>query len=1107
MKKFILILGLFLTSFVSFATHTKGGWMYYEYLGQGITDPAKLRYKIVLKIYMICDAGPGQLDLQVNFSFFDGQSNNWVQDIRVGLAQNPTVSNCTLKQCNPCIFNIPGICYMIATYEAEVELVARPGGYTVAYQRCCRISGIVNVNNSNSVGDTWLIKIPGTSNLATAPQNSSPQFIANDTAIVCAENTFEFNFTATDIDGDSLTYEFAQAYSGGSSGNPSPTTASKPPFVSIPYRYPFTAVKPLGESVTINASSGVVSGTAPTSGVYVLTVKVKEYRKGIYIGEAQKSLHIQVADCFPIKATLNPTYITCDGFSLTFSNETPNSNIQAYLWEFDDPNSGALNSSASSNPTHEFTDTGIYKIKLFVNLGLSCSDSTISEVKVYPGFYAGFRSRGQCVNSPIQFTDTSKTKFGFVDKWLWNFGDGSTLADTSHLQNPNYTYKTPGTYNIQLTVSNILGCTKTTSHSITIIDNPTVTTSFSDSSYCGNDTLQLKATANASGSFSWAPNNFILQGNSANPSVFPKANTQYIVTFDAGGCLSKDTVHLNPKFDFAVDISASKTNICEADTITLSATPNYTTGRFRWSPSSTLNSANTSVTNAFPVSNTTYTVTSKWGNNCMASASVPVTVKSLVQPNAGDDVFFCKNSPGVMLNATGGTNFKWSPSTGLSDPDIANPIANPTETTSYIVSSETAGCEHRKEDTVIVTLMELPELTLTNDTLICSIDTLQLNAISPAAVKYSWSPAYHINNITSASPFISPDVPTQYMISVSDTYQCESTDSVWVDVKTFVSLNAGNDTTICQGDPMVFKPISDALSYSWSPDETLNSGTIKDPQATPLQTTTYTVIGNIGKCQDIDEITVNVVPYPKAYAGSDAVICADSSVTLQASGGSSFVWAPATFLSNSNSANPVSKPGHDMQYIVTVTENAGCPKGVNDTVFIKVLPAIVANAGVDTVAVTNQPVQLYGSGGDIYTWWPATGLNDPNIANPVATLNENQEYILTTGNAAGCSAKDTVNIVVYKVDAGMYVPNAFSPNGDGVNDLFRPIPIGIKTFLSFRVYDRLGSLIFSTSTANAGWDGTFKGKPLDQDVFVWTVEGIDYENNKISKRGSVMLIR
>ena len=115
--------------------------------------------------------------------------------------------------------------------------------------------------------------------------------------------------------------------------------------------------------------------------------------------------------------------------------------------------------------------------------------------------------------------------------------------------------------------------------------------------------------------------------------------------------------------------------------------------------------------------------------------------------------------------------------------------------------------------------------------------------------------------------------------------------------------------------------------------------------------------------------------------------------------------------------------------------------------------------------VVNQPLQLWGTGAELFAWNPPTGLNNPDIANPVAILTENQQYVLTVQSPAGCSATDTINIIVYKVKPGLYVPNAFTPNGDGNNDVFRPIPIGMKAINYFKVYNRRGQLIFSNDTA------------------------------------------
>lgn len=1105
MKKLLLIGILSLSWFVSFAHHTKGGWMYYEYLGPGINDPSKLRYRIVLKVYMICNATKDQLDPQVNFSYFNAGTKNLIETETVKLAENPKVSNCSQAQCNPCIVNIPSICYMIATYETIKELRATPDGYIIGYQRCCRIPDIVNINNSDEVGDSWTINIPGTNVSPAAPQNSSPKFIANDTAVVCANNYFTFNFTATDPDKDSLVYSFAPAYSGGDTAKPNPPIPSLP-FVSVPYASPYSATQPLGPGVTIDPTTGIVSGIAPSSGVYVLTAIAKEYKNGLYIGEARKSLHIQVADCFPIRATLHSQYVTCDGFSFPFKNETPNSNIQTYYWEFGDPASGLNDTSTASTPTHVFSAVGSYNIKLVVNRGLPCADSSVSQVGIYPGFFPGFKVAGQCINMPVQFTDTSKTNYGSVTNWAWNFDDKTTLSDTSHLQNPSYIFSAAGNYNISFNVTNSKGCTKTVNTTIPVIA-PVVTALFRDSAYCGKDTLQLRSAANLPGNFSWTPVTNMINANSANPLVYPTLPTKYKVTIDVTGCRNSDSITVTPKFDLTAGISVSNAAICEEDTITLSAISNHQPLQFLWTPANTLSAPASGVTKAFPSANTDYHLKIQWGDHCFATADTIINVKKLAIPDAGRDTFVCKLADGVMLSATGGDNYVWRPSAGLSDPTIPNPVANPTSTTSYIVSEGVTGCLKRREDTVIVVARDLPVISVTNDTLICNIDTLQLFSSSPGAAQFLWTPNYRISDQNIASPKVSPQNPTTYFIQITDGYKCVNKDSVFVNVKNFVTLDAGNDTSICETDTIQLSPVSDALHYKWSPATSLDYDTLKNPMATPPATTTYQVIANIGKCQATDNLTIKVVPYPKANAGRDASICFDSTTVLHASGGSIYQWSPPNFLSDPTIPDPVAQPPASIRYIVTVKDVLGCTKGTNDTVFVNVFPKIKANAGRDTSVVINEPLQLNASGGSDYLWSPSTGLNNTHIANPIAFLSDSQQYILKASNEAGCYDTDTLNVTVYKLDPGLYVPNVFTPNGDGTNDIFRPIALGIKSLTYFKIYNRLGQLVFFTNQQNAGWDGNYKGRPADPDVFVWVLEGIDYLNHKIYKRGSVMLVR
>jgi gliding motility-associated-like protein len=193
--------------------------------------------------------------------------------------------------------------------------------------------------------------------------------------------------------------------------------------------------------------------------------------------------------------------------------------------------------------------------------------------------------------------------------------------------------------------------------------------------------------------------------------------------------------------------------------------------------------------------------------------------------------------------------------------------------------------------------------------------------------------------------------------------------------------------------------------------------------------------------------------------------------------------------------------------VVQVNEVLGCPKPAYDTVTI-IVEKLVADAGPrDTAIVVNQPLQLNGTGGEFFLWSPPNGLNNPDISNPVALLANGQQYILKVASIAGCTSTDTIDVNVYKVKPDLYLPDAFTPNSDGLNDVFRPIPIGMKSLKFFKVYNRLGQLVFSTTIQNQGWDGTIKGNPQDAGVFVWMAEGEDYLGKVIFKKGTVTLIR
>jgi PKD repeat protein len=523
-SKYLFVLLFFISKQLN-AAHTKGGWMYYEYLGAGAGNNTA-SYRIVLKLYTECVLNTGQIDVTAPITIFNNVAPYTIfSNTSISYSNDETVKNCVAQSgvsCYPCISSAPAICYRIFTYTQVVDLPINANGYVVAYQRCCRVAGINNIlTPSNSFGGTWSVVIPGTNPTATSYQNSSAKFSNNDTAIVCKGAPFTFDFSATDIDGDQLSYAFSPALAGGSQSSPIPNPSGSPStFAPVDYATGYSGQQPLGPGVTINPVTGIVSGIAPIqTGIYVISVTVNEIRNGQIIASVRKELHINIADCSTIKPELEPDAITCDGYSFQFVNYNNSPLINSYHWDFGVPNV-TNDTSNLPNPTFTYPDTGVYIVKVYINRGEQCSDSATVIRRVFPGFSPNFNTTGVCFTSPIQFNDASTTAYGVVNSWKWDFGVPTLLDDTSRLQNPTYQYTSPGVKSVQLIVTNSKGCVDTIVKNITLIDKPIITLPFKDTLICSIDTLQLISSL-SSGNATWLPNYRIINPNSNNPFVYP----------------------------------------------------------------------------------------------------------------------------------------------------------------------------------------------------------------------------------------------------------------------------------------------------------------------------------------------------------------------------------------------------------------------------------------------------------------------------------------------------------------------------------------------------------------------------------------------------------
>jgi gliding motility-associated-like protein len=1099
MKKFLLAVTLSLIIGSAFATHIIGGEMRYEYVGPG-SAPNSKQYRIRLLLLR----GPTGATFQSSYVVGVFNDDNGQKVLGTAANSNWLASEDFINplpvpiNVSTCILNPPNLQYTYKTYSFLIELPDNNRGYTAAYQTFSR----QNSNNiNNSQGSTYTCVIPGQFSLASPAFDNSPQYKL-PISVICENSPFILDFSATDIDGDSLVYSFCNAYNGGAATNAAFDNPAPPPYNSVIYTNPYNAASPMGPLVTINPATGIISGTAPAGGKYVVCVCASEYRNGQLITVHRKDLIVEVSSCIPTVANPLPSFTTCDGFNIQFSHNSTGAN--SVFWDFGDPTTLA-DTSHLDNPIYVYPDTGVYFIKFVINRGEACADSAYRRIGVYPGFFPGFTvGQPQCIGVPLQFQDTTRSIYTPANAWRWNFGDPATLADTSRIRNPLYTYPSAGTYNVEFIVSSARGCIDTIYKDVIILPPPPINMLFLDSTYCGLDTLQLNASG--TGNFNWTPNSFILGAGTGTPLVFPPSLTKYYVTLNNNGCISKDSVTVNPVNDLVASITGPAT-LCEEDTTMLNGLANRSPIVWQWSNLPSLESPTAQNTRVFPATTTNYILTARWGNHCVATANKNIVVTPLAVPVAGPDTAFCTGSGGVTLSASGGNNYVWSPAAGLSATNIPNPLANPAVTTTYTVSAGVNGCTRRRVDSVLVTVRALPVMTLINDTLICSIDTLQLTTMGTGI--FTWLPNYNISSLSGPSPLVSPDVPTKYYTTLTDAFGCVTKDSVFVDVKLFVTLDAGNDTTLCKTDGFIINATSDALSYKWTPATYLNRDDIKNPLTTPLATTKYYVTGNIGKCQTTDSVTITVVNYPKAQGNPDTTVCFGTNAQLYASGGTSYAWSPATWLSATNIPNPVVlNPTANIRYIVTVTDTLGCPKPSKDTVFVKVYPKVIADAGPrDTSVVQGEPLLLNATGGDIYLWNPGTWLTSTVVRNPVSLPDDNIEYALLVKTLAGCEGRDTIKVNLFKVDPSMYVPTAFTPDRDGKNDVLRPILLGMKELTYFRVYNRWGQMLFSTAEKGKGWDGTFAGKPQHADTYVWMAEGINYKGQAIRKKGYAVLLR
>lgn len=345
---------------------------------------------------------------------------------------------------------------------------------------------------------------------------------------------------------------------------------------------------------------------------------------------------------------------------------------------------------------------------------------------------------------------------------------------------------------------------------------------------------------------------------------------------------------------------------------------------------------------------------------------------------------------------------------------------------------------------------------------------------------------------------------------------CEATNTQVVQIGSKPIANFGYGAPLCNGVPVMFSDSSMVTvgiinKWSWV-ENTAEFSTLQNPQSNFVvgpHTIQLVATSNAGCVSDTVSKSFVIQPGPNiAFSFSDA--CSKTPVSFSAVDNSNNVvdwkWTfgdggmsaskDTVYVYNATGTYPVK--------LVATTAN-GCNSSLQKNIIINSTNAF---AGNDTTVASGKPLQLQASGGINYEWIPATGLSNPTIANPVAILTGSQIYTYTVRafTPLGCESFDDINIQVYQAPE-IYLPNAFTPNGDAKNDLYHALPIGIKQHGYLRIFNRLGQQVFYTKDFSNGWDGTWNGKKQNSAVYVAIASGTDYRGRQIDVKGSFMLIR
>ncbi len=642
------------------------------------------------------------------------------------------------------------------------------------------------------------------------------------------------------------------------------------------------------------------------------------------------------------------------------------------------------------NPIANPSATTTYTVTVTDAFGCSNTDNVIVTVNTLPTADAGLDNT--ICNGESATLDASGSSGTPTLLYSWDNGLG---AGVTHVVSPTVTT----TYTVTVTDGNT--CTATASTIITVNDLPVVYAGADQSIPNGTNTLIDATVSGGSGTYSydWSPGTLLVDSTIVDPTtVNLSTTTSYIlsVTDAVTNCSNTDTVVITVTGGpLSASPYASSSTICNGESTQIFASPSGGSGTYTFSWTSVPAGFTSALENpsVSPTVTTTYTVVVDDGFNT-ASASVTVTVNDLPVANAGTDDAVCLgNSTTIDASGSSGTptlSYNWDNGLGAG----VSQTVTPTVTTTYTVTV-TDGNNCSSTDAVVVTVNDLPVANAGTDDAVCLGSSITIDASGSTGVptlSYTWD-----NGLgAGVSHTVSPSSNTTYTVTVTDGNNCSNTDAVFITVNSLPVANAGTDKIICEGETTTISATGGS-SYNW--DNGLGAGATHT--VSPVTTTTYTVtVTDANNCTDTDAVIVNVNPLPAADAGTDLSVCEGESVTLTATGGTTYSWDNGI-----NQGVAFVPTTTTTTYTVTVTDANGCSN--TDSVIVNVNTLPVAYAGADETICETETVTLTATGGTSYEWSTTETTSSISVTPSTTTT-----YTVTVTGSNGCTSTDDVIVNV-----------------------------------------------------------------------------------------------